>query len=255
MGKYIQCPEDKIQDYLQRFEEALRTKKFSGNEKSLNVKIPKDDRQAELIFSPAAWTKMLSLVDGFDGEVQWHGTVERLTENSFIVTDIIVFPHEVTSATVTSNQEEYNNWINELDDNTFNKLRFHGHSHVKMGVSPSATDNEYRKKILNNLGKPSAGYDAFYTFLIINKDGKISSEIYDLTNNVVYDTDDTTVSVKLNGSENLSDFLKVAHSLAKKPVQPKPVNYNNYSKKGNGTTGFTTNNYPYYQEYYGGYCD
>ena len=138
---------------------------------------------------------MYALVHKYGTEVEWHGLVERKGEAEFLIKDILIFPHEVSSATVVSDQRCYEEWLDSLDDETFNACRFHGHSHVNMAVSPSGVDMTYRKNILGNFATPGAGDDYFYIFIITNKKGDISGEIYDLSNNALYATNEIEFSV------------------------------------------------------------
>lgn len=172
-----------------------------------------DDRIAILYFTPNAWIKMTALVSRFETEVQWHGMVQRISENEFEVYDIIVPPHEVSGATVTSEYKPYIEWMDGLDDDTFNAVRFHGHSHVNMAVSPSSTDNKYRLDLVTQLPKPSGDDDVFYIFLIINKKHDWSAEIYDLTNNALYGTGEIHMCCFVDGGD-LDDFMAEAKKVA-----------------------------------------
>ena len=172
-----------------------------------------DDRIAMLYFTPMAWIKMTALVSRFETEVQWHGLVRRISENEFEITDIIVPPHEVSGATVTSEYKPYIEWMDGLDDDTFNAVRFHGHSHVDMAVSPSSVDNKYRLDLVTQLPKPTGDDDVFYIFLIINKKHEWSAEIYDLANNALYDTSDIRMECRL-GDGNVDSFIAEAKKVA-----------------------------------------
>ncbi len=234
MAKKIFCTEADIQAFLQSAEAQLafartelKKKKFQNakeKEVSLVFKVDdgKDDRKATLSFSRKAWIKMYALVNNFTSEVEWHGTVERIDEFTFLIKDILIFPHEATGSTVTTNQKEYEDWLNDLDDETFNSLRFHGHSHVDMGVFPSGVDTSYRNNVLNNFGTPTPETDLFYIFLIANKKGAISAEIYDLQNNALYDTDEITIEVEIDDDEYLCEFM----SEAKNAVKAKTYGFN-----------------------------
>lgn len=210
----------KMASFASQLSESILNSKKDG---IINVEInvnSKKDHNALLEFTPQAWIKMRALVDSFAGEVQWHGAVERKNKNAFLVKDILVFPHETTSTTVVSEQEEYEKWLNELDDETFNACRFHGHSHVNMGVYPSSVDMEYRYSLVSHMGTPKQNVDLFYVFLITNKKGDISAEIYDLTSNVLYSTNDIAIKVPLDG-EDLQTFIKRAKECAiEKPRTP-----------------------------------
>lgn len=191
-------------------------KNDKDREVTLSVRLGegRDNRCSVLEFTPKAWIKMRALVDSFTGEVQWHGTVERRSDNTFVVKDILVFPHETTATTVVSGQEEYEKWLNELDDETFNSCRFHGHSHVNMGVSPSSVDMAYRHELVDHMGVPSPDTDLFYIFLITNKKGDISVEIYDLTMNALYSTQEVVIRVPI-GDDEMYSFIKRAKTCVK----------------------------------------
>lgn len=215
MAKPIYVP----QDEATRIIEALRTQILNSKcYGSIDIRqnFKSDDRCALLYFTPMAWIKMTALVSEFSTEVQWHGLVRRLSECEFEIYDILVPPHTVTAATVTSDQEKYSNWINGLDDETFNALRFHGHSHVDMAVSPSVTDTDYRKDVITQLPKPDANNDTFYIFLIINKRHDWSAEIYDLTYNALYSTTakEIDMMVMLDDGDTVDNFVSEAKKVA-----------------------------------------
>ena len=184
---------------------------------------------------------MTALVSEFSTEVQWHGLVRRLSECEFEIYDILVPPHTVTAATVTSDQEKYSNWINGLDDETFNALRFHGHSHVNMPVSPSVTDTDYRKDVITQLPKPDDNNDTFYIFLIINKSHNWSAEIYDLTYNALYSTTakEIDMMVMLDDGDTVDNFVSEAKKVAVQSVSSYGgKNYgSSYSGYGNSYGG------------------
>lgn len=227
MAKKIFSSREDINNFLNsarsqllEMEQALTKKKFQGsNDREATLKFKMNDicdnRSASIEFTPKAWIKMRSLVDSFSSEVQWHGTVTRKNINTFVIKDILIFPHEVTGTTVVSNQEGYEEWLNNLDDETFNACRFHGHSHVNMGVTPSGVDMNYRHNVLDNFGSPNDSTDLFYIFLITNKRGEISAEIYDLQNNALYSTNEIDIDVAVDNDEYLFEFISEAKSVVK----------------------------------------
>lgn len=227
MAKKIFSSREDINNFLNsarsqllEMEQALTKKKFQGsNDREVTLKFKMNDicdnRSASIEFTPKAWIKMRSLVDSFSSEVQWHGAVTRKNKNTFVVKDILIFPHEATGTTVVSNQEGYEEWLNNLDDETFNACRFHGHSHVNMGVTPSGVDMNYRHNVLDNFGLPNDTTDLFYIFLITNKRSEISAEIYDLQNNALYSTNEIDIEVVVDDDEYLSEFINEAKSVVK----------------------------------------
>lgn len=227
MAKKIFSSQEDIQEFisnacaqLSKIKKTLSKKNFSaGREREITFKFAiddsKDGRKAILKFAPKAWIKMRALVDTFTGEVQWHGLVERESANVFLVKDVLIFPHEATNTTVMSDQEEYEAWLNSLDDDVFDACRLHGHSHVNMCVSPSSTDMEYRRNVLDKAGLPDEQTDLFYIFLITNKREEMSAEIYDLQNNALYSTDEIAFAVVVDENESLADFLDTANNCVK----------------------------------------
>lgn len=265
MAKKIFASQESIDEFLrsaqaQLIEEtvALKKRKFqTDDEREITLKFKMDEtrdgRKAEVMFTPLAWVKMYALVTTYNSEVEWHGIVERESDDRFLVKDILIFPHEVTDATVTSNQQEYEAWLNDLDDKTFNALRFHGHSHVNMGVTPSGVDMGYRKNVLNNFGAPVEGTDYFYIFLITNKRGELSGQVYDLKNNVMYTKDSThdelIIDVRYDdGDTYLSEFLSEAKSVVKEAHRSAPSSKNS---SYDGHSGWSKTQTGHYTNYYG----
>ena len=252
MAKKIFATETEIAEFLRSAQAQLlaeshnlKKRKFQNDQAdgvTLNFKLKevKDDRKATITLSAQAYMKIFALVHTYSTEVEWHGVVERTAADAFHIKDVLIFPHKVTSATVISDQTEYEKWLDTLDDNTFNALRFHGHSHVNMGVTPSGVDMTYRYNILNNFGTPSETSDLFYIFLIFNKRGDISGEIYDLQNNALYSKSTTADEIKIviEDCDWLTDFLDEA-----KKVVTESYGYSSYgggSYGGNSHSGTTT---------------
>ncbi len=211
MAKPIFVNEPSIDEILTDLRRQLTNNRIYG-EVRFNRTLKSDQRSARLYFTPSAWLKMTLLTSEYTTEVQWHGLVRRMSETSFEIYDIIVPPHVVTGTTVTSDPKEYSEWINALDDDSFNALRFHGHSHVYMEVNPSGVDNEYRRNLVTQLPQPTNSNDVFYIFMIINKKHNWSAEIYDLTNNALYSTVDKNIEIDVIFDDDTSiyDFIEQA---------------------------------------------
>lgn len=222
MAKLIYVNDDEVNKIIEEIRAEITGCKCYG---SVEIKktFSQDNRKAIVYFSADAWNKVRGLVAEFSTEVQWHGCVNRISENEFLVYDILVPPHVVTGSTVTSDQEQYNTWLNNLDDETFNHLRFHGHSHVNMGCTPSGVDMTYRNDVVTQLTPPKDenDEDVFFIFMIFNKKGEWTGEIYDLTNNALYSTKDIVMDVYC-GEGLLSDFISEAKKQAIRE-EPKPV--------------------------------
>ncbi len=178
----------------------------------------KDERKAVLEFTTDAWEKMTTLVRMCDKEIGWEGVAKRQEpaedgRAAYLVEDILVYPQRITGATVQSDVEEYDKWKWELDDETFNNKRFHGHSHVNMGVTPSGTDLKMYQEQIEELTD-----DDFYIFMIMNKKGEITVKIYDKRDNAYYDTSEVAVKHE----ERHGKFWENAQKMILKP-KPSPV--------------------------------
>ena len=143
----------------------------------------------KIVYSKKAWMKTCLLVMNRNLEVGWHGVARRLENPAeFIVEDVLVFPQKVTSASTEPEDADYVNWQDSLNTEIFNKVRLYGHSHVNMGVSPSSTDIKYRADLLTDV-------DDFYVFQIFNKKGYISSQVYDVREGILYESDNVELAV------------------------------------------------------------
>ena len=136
----------------------------------------------KIIFTDEAADKIWELVDACEKEIAWHGLVTK-EKNTYTIYDILVFPQEVTASTATAKEEEYVMWMNELDDETFNHMRFNRHSHVNMGVTPSAIDTDYQQTLANTV-------QDFYIFGIFNKKRSYNLYLYDTEQNLLFETKD-----------------------------------------------------------------
>lgn len=195
----IKLNENDKQNLLKNFEDYLNNTKFTNNKLQYTADILTDTTQkskAQLIFSPTAYLKMMLYVRDTDSEIAWHGTVTKL-DNAYYIEDVMLYPQIISSATVNTDQEKYQNWLIALDDDTANKLRFQGHSHVNFNTNPSSTDLNYYEDILKTLPP-----NDFYIFMIMNKRGEMTFLIYDLQENLIYETADILVSIA-----NIEDYI------------------------------------------------
>lgn len=191
MSKLIKPTPEYLQSVLDDFKEALSSGKFSDGKITFTKTMGRIDRKAKVIFTQNAWKKMQALVSEFDKEVAWHGVAYRGGDESkdeYIITDILVYPQEVTGSTVTTDQSKYEMWLMSNEDAVFNNIRMQGHSHVNMGVLPSSVDNAFYDRLLEQLDDTM-----FYIFMIWNKKKDKMVKIYDLKKNVLFDTDDVTI--------------------------------------------------------------
>jgi len=123
--------------------------------------------------SEVALLKMAGLVEAFDGEVGWHGTVNRTAKNTFNIEDIFVYPQDASAVSIDTEQLKYEMWLMSQEDDVFNRLRMHGHSHVNFSPRPSSKDDRHRKGLTAQLTP-----GMFYIFMIWNKDYKTHSYVH-----------------------------------------------------------------------------
>lgn len=151
-------------------------------------------------FTPDAYLKMQALTRQCSTEIAAHGVVEKLDAQRYLIKDILVYPQKVTAATVAAT-DDYGPWLMELPDDTFNHLRFQWHSHVNMGTSPSGVDDNWYETLLKDV-------EDFYIFMITNKRNEHFINVYDVTENLIYETSDITVTVVSEDNCNIFDWAQ-----------------------------------------------
>lgn len=215
MSKPIKLTPDIFADAKKEFEEQLKSinaKMFDGKISFSKTYKWKGEDKATVVFTAEAYLKMFRLIQEFSDEVAWHGIAYRDLKNDsvFHITDILVYPQEVTGATVTTDQVEYQNWLMSLNDDVFDNLRMQGHSHVNMGTTPSGVDTAHQEAILNQLED-----SMFYIFMIWNKSLNHNIKIFDLKNNTLYEDGDVVVKIA-SEKEDFDEFVKEAKDLVEK---------------------------------------
>ena len=165
-----------------------------------------DSDKPTIIVSTEADRKISALVEQCKDEIAWNGTVTYDEDsNTYYIEDIFVFPQEVTRSTATAT-DDYGLWLSQFSDEEFSKLRFHGHSHVNMGVSPSGVDTTFQEDLINTV-------QDFYIFAIYNKKGDYNVWIYNKVKNLVYETkdiyyDSEATEVIVWADEMIKNFVK-----------------------------------------------
>lgn len=235
-----------IQELSNEFKKHLRAAKTISNTYSLTFKFPERERpKAKLVIKLEAWLKIQALVAECDKEIAWHGLVTK-HNNIYTIEDVLIFPQTVTGATVTSDETEYSLWLAQQPDEIFNKIRFHGHSHVNMGTSPSGVDTTYQEDIVRNL-------QDFYIFSIFNKKGDNWCTIYDVEDNIVYgDTDIELITPDANALGWAQAAIKEYVNFPKPAAKPKTKKGKTAQEEKEEDEYIYGYNYDGYK-YYGGY--
>lgn len=190
--KQIKLDDDTINLLVEQFKNHISTNRFSTEKVNFSANISVKNKniiKPTVIFDAKAYLKMLIYIDQTSTEIAWGGTVVR-DENEFYITDVFLYPQYLSGATVQTDQTEYTNWLETLDDDTINTLRFQGHSHVNFSPSPSGTDIQCYEDILKTLPK-----NDYYIFMIMNKSKQFNIFLYDLATNIIYDTTDINIKI------------------------------------------------------------
>lgn len=142
------------------------------------------DKQLEepkIYITAEAYVKLRKLVDDTTTEIGWYGTVTKMPgfESVFVIDDILVYPQTVTGATCVQDDDRVFEFELNLSTDQVNRKRFHGHSHVNMGVTPSGVDEQFYQDILTQV-------DDYFIVMITNKSGAYYTRFYDMQNNILY---------------------------------------------------------------------
>lgn len=233
MSKPIRMTPELVEEMKQSFAEALQNAKVMDGKFSFTKTLADANRKATLVFTEKAWMKMNLLITYNNTEVAWHGIAHRGDDDTYTISDILVYPQEVDGTNVNTDQEKYQTWLMSQPDEIFFNLRMQGHSHVNMSTFASSVDLAHQEKILGQMKN-----DMFYIFLIWNKKGEKFIRIYDLAKNVLFETAD--VNVKIDEEEDgYLAFMREAKGLV--ADKPKPTYaYSGYNDYGGyyGNTGY-----------------
>lgn len=134
-----------------------------------------------IYITPNAYIKMRMLVDKNDKEIGWYGIVNEMPglQATYIIEDIIVYPQKVTGVTVEQDEDRMFEFEMSLTTEQVNHKRFHGHSHVNMGTSPSGVDESFYQDLLSQVTD-------YFIITITNKHNEYTTRFYDVANNILY---------------------------------------------------------------------
>jgi hypothetical protein len=138
------------------------------------LRSPKTPR---ILISEHAYRRMCLIVELAPQEVGWLGTVERMPSGNFYIDEIFVPEQDVTGTETDPTDEGQFKVMNELAEmgeegmQKIEKLRFWGHSHVRMMTTASGTD-ENTPLNYQRLGLP------WFIRGIFNKLGRAEFTVY-----------------------------------------------------------------------------
>jgi len=225
--------ETQRQALLQDFTEFLGKAKTIDSSLTYQINMAKVVGAAQvpiIYYTPEAYIKMTSLVNHCTGEVAWHGIMKELPNKTYLITDILIYPQVVSGASVDTDQQEYETWLNNLPDDVFNNLRMQGHSHVNMATTPSGADWTLYTRMLEGMTRIP-----FYFFTIVNKRGESFNMLYDFTQNVCFETKDILMEVLMADDTGKADWVTEQMNHVKTHTVVTPT-YNNATYLGNRNT-------------------
>ena len=136
--------------------------------------------EPEIFITSDAYIKMRKLVDDNTTEIGWYGTVTQMPGlNAYVIEDIIVYPQTVTGTTCEQDDDKMFEFEMSLTTDQVNHKRFHGHSHVNMGTSPSGVDENFYQDLLSQTND-------YFIITITNKRNEYTTRFYDIANNILY---------------------------------------------------------------------
>lgn len=179
----------------------------------LNEYITKQNIQEPKIYMTTdAYCKMRTLVKETDTEIGWYGIVNNHLEGLpyvYIIEDIIVYPQKVTGVTCEQDEEKMFEFEMSLTTEQVNNKRFHGHSHVNMGVTASGVDEQFYQDLLTQTKD-------YLITIITNKNGLFNLRFYDIKNNILYT--DMTYAVLLEDGTDIDLWYKEVEEKLTRPV-------------------------------------
>lgn len=228
---------------------------------------------ANILITPSAWMKMQTLVMGYDKEVGWYGTVDKLTEKgsdipTYRITDILVYPQYSNGAYVedaidspyAEDQAEMYKWLKDLSDEQYNKKRFQGHSHVNMGAYYSSTDKDFCRRFATSVSGKDIE-NPYVITVVMNKKQESLWWICDFEEGKEYTNGEIDYMIEVEEGITQGIYFEDTKSLVKDRVVIRDTSnflfgFDKKTKKSAGeklVTKTKTNNngYPSYGRYYG----
>ena len=245
--KPIKITGEIVERMVAEFRKALTSTTITDGQfvykRSLICEADDEPQKMHVIFTQPAFIKMRSLIDAYEGEVAWHGVVKRTAKDTFLVTDILVYPQYVSNAYVDFDQERYAKWLfDNRDDPRFADIHMQCHSHVNFEATPSEKDLQSNRYYVNSMGDHD-----FYIIMIWNKKMSYNVKLYDNETNTLYEGTEVSISVEGFDKEAfVAEAKKIAAPMSEKPV-PKKQENDWKGKTASGTSGayFPPSEYAY----------
>ena len=113
-------------------------------------------------------------------EIMLLGVIEQI-EDEYTITELLIPPMDSNSgAFVTTDDEKFGPWLYNLPREKRSKLRMHLHTHPKMAVNPSGTDEQMIRDKVENISD-------FYIRIIANEKLNFRVDFFDLKHGILYE--------------------------------------------------------------------
>lgn len=161
----------------------------------------------DIRISATAFLKMQTLVAGYGHEVGWYGTAEKTSDHAYRIMDVLVYPQYASAAYIDDRDTtEMPLWFQSLSDEVYDHKRFHGHSHVNMGVRPSSTDKKTYEQFKRQ--NSNATINRFTIELIMNKKFEMYWKVHDAVADKEYGNEEINVEIEITENETMAAFFE-----------------------------------------------
>ena len=163
----------------------------------------------KIFISPKALLKMQALVMGYNKEVGWWGTVEKIKAEEYRIKDILVFPQYTGAAYIDDEAEdplEMAKWLDGLSDEVFDEKRFFGHSHVNMNTYFSGEDTRMFDRQVDVIKR--APVNNFYLSVVLNKKGDMCWKAWDGETDKKYNDNEIEILFEVEDGLTNIDFFE-----------------------------------------------
>ena len=211
--------------FISKFDKEFANYRFNMNDTKLSFSFDVSAEAKEkvtILYSQAAYVRMMALVDYYDTEVGWYGLVDKISDKLYYVYDVKVCKQYVSGGKVDTEDSDTLDFFNSLTDEEIEHMHFQAHSHVRMGTGASGLDLQNQANVIKN-----AGMKGFYIFQIWNKSYDINTYLYDMDNNTFYDHRDVLIEIEDVDHGSISSFIGSTLDLV---VEKKYGNYKGSSE-------------------------
>jgi len=156
-------------------------------------------------------------------EVAWMGLVEQIGEYDYLIEKLYIPTQQVSAATAEIDEKAIAELTNKILDAGLDPsmLRYHGHSHVNMGVTPSMVDQDHMFDYLEHAD--------WFIREIRNKRGEKKVDVFNKTRGVAFQCVDTEIWELAKEAEFYEAIdLQLKESVTKRIFTPYKYSQNNF---------------------------